>query len=161
MADRALAQCPPPGIYYDQVAQVVMPRWGNGRVTLVGDACGAVSLLAGQGASLGIAGACLPADQLVAGVPVPTALARYERTWKPVVENKQRVARKSARWDLPESGGQVLARRLVLKLARLPRLPRLDRFFTTAFVGTTPHLPGQSVPAVHGSRRRHRRRTLR
>jgi 2-polyprenyl-6-methoxyphenol hydroxylase-like FAD-dependent oxidoreductase len=46
----ALAQCPPAGeVYYDQVAQIRMPRWHRGRVVLVGDACYAVSLLAGQG----------------------------------------------------------------------------------------------------------------
>jgi 2-polyprenyl-6-methoxyphenol hydroxylase-like FAD-dependent oxidoreductase len=36
----ALGLChDPPALYYDQVAQIVMPRWTTGRVLLVGDAC--------------------------------------------------------------------------------------------------------------------------
>jgi hypothetical protein len=37
--------------------QVMAPRWFAGRVVLLGDACGCVSLLAGQGASLAMAAA--------------------------------------------------------------------------------------------------------
>ena len=48
----ALDHCPE-DIYYDQVAQIRMPRWHTGRVVLLGDAAAAVSLLAGQGASRG------------------------------------------------------------------------------------------------------------
>ncbi len=61
----ALAHCPdPPALYYDQVSQIEMPRWTTDRVGLVGDACQAVSLLAGQGASLAVAGAQLLASEL-------------------------------------------------------------------------------------------------
>jgi 2-polyprenyl-6-methoxyphenol hydroxylase-like FAD-dependent oxidoreductase len=59
----ALAHCPdPPAFYYDQVSQIEMPRWTADRVALVGDACQAVSLLAG--ASLAVAGAQLLASEL-------------------------------------------------------------------------------------------------
>jgi hypothetical protein len=37
------------GVYFDGVAQIEMSGWSRGRVVLVGDACGCVSLLAGQG----------------------------------------------------------------------------------------------------------------
>ena len=61
----ALAHCPdPPGLYYDQVSQIEMPRWTTDRIALVGDSCQAVSLLAGQGASLAVAGARLMASEL-------------------------------------------------------------------------------------------------
>jgi 2-polyprenyl-6-methoxyphenol hydroxylase-like FAD-dependent oxidoreductase len=57
-ADRTLAHCPTgPGLYYDQVAQIEMTGWHQGPVTLVGDACQAVSLMAGQGASMAMGGA--------------------------------------------------------------------------------------------------------
>jgi 2-polyprenyl-6-methoxyphenol hydroxylase-like FAD-dependent oxidoreductase len=51
----ALTHCPdPPALYYDRVSQIEMPRWSTDRVALVGNACQAVSLLAGQGASLAV-----------------------------------------------------------------------------------------------------------
>ena len=37
-------------VYFDEVAQVVMPRWSDGRTVLLGDAAHAVSLIAGKGA---------------------------------------------------------------------------------------------------------------
>jgi 2-polyprenyl-6-methoxyphenol hydroxylase-like FAD-dependent oxidoreductase len=81
----ALAQCPPPDeVYYDQVAQIQAPRWRRGRVVLVGDAAYAVSLLAGQGASLAVA--------------VETVLDDYEQLWRPVAEEKQRAGRDAIRW---------------------------------------------------------------
>ncbi|HWD83730.1 MAG TPA: FAD-dependent monooxygenase [Kribbella sp.] len=123
---QALALCPEPEqIYYDQVSQVVMPRWSSGRVVLVGDACAAVSLLAGQGASLGIAGAFLLAEKLVAASSIEAGMAEYERAWRPVVEEKQKVARSTARWFLPQSRVELVARRLLLRMLRMPGLRTL------------------------------------
>ncbi|MFG1910654.1 FAD-dependent monooxygenase [Kribbella sp. NPDC048928] len=123
---QALALCPDADqIYYDHVAQIVMPRWTSGRVVLVGDACGAVSLLAGQGASLGIAGAYLLAEKLVGAPSIESGTAEYERVWRPVIEEKQKVARSTARWFLPRSRTELLARRALLKLLRLPGLRTL------------------------------------
>ncbi|MDQ2588809.1 FAD-dependent oxidoreductase [Saccharothrix yanglingensis] len=114
---RALERCPVE-VYYDQVAQVELPHWTTGRVALVGDACGAVSLLAGQGASLGMGGANLLASR-------PDDPAGYEREWRPVVADKQRVARSAARWFLPDSVLRLRARRVVMRLAGLPGVDRL------------------------------------
>jgi 2-polyprenyl-6-methoxyphenol hydroxylase-like FAD-dependent oxidoreductase len=121
-----LAQCPPAEeIYYDQVAQIHLPSWRHGRVVLVGDAAYAVSLLAGQGASLGIAGAYLLAEQLSRAESIEDGLARYEQLWRPIVEEKQEAGRKAARWFLPRSRTQLYLRRAMLALARLPGLNRL------------------------------------
>lgn len=129
----ALDRCPPPEqVYYDQVAQIEIPAWSRGRVTLVGDACQAVSLLAGQGASLGIAGAYVLAEQLARTDSVEDGLARYEQLWRPVVVEKQRVARKGARWFLPESPTQLRVRRAAMKLARVPGI---DRFVAGSVTG--------------------------
>jgi flavin-dependent dehydrogenase len=59
-------------VYYDQVAQIVLPRWSRHRVVLVGDAGYAVSLLAGQGASLAVGGAYVLAEQLATGPALST-----------------------------------------------------------------------------------------
>ena len=122
----ALAACPTPTeVYYDQVAQIAMPSWSRGRVVLVGDACCAVSLLAGQGASLGIAGGYVLAEHLASAESVDAALVEYERALRPVVTDKQQVARDSVRWFLPSSPLQLHMRRTILRLARLPILDRL------------------------------------
>ncbi|MGW0521322.1 FAD-dependent oxidoreductase [Crossiella sp. NPDC003009] len=139
LAPTALAKCPPAAeIYYDQVAQVELPSWHRGRVVLVGDACYAVSLLAGQGASLGIAGAYLLAHQLDQAPRIEDALAAYERRWRPVAEEKQQVARSGARWFLPESPTRLRLRRLALRASRLPLVDRV--------VGQT--LVGKPVTAI-------------
>lgn len=129
----ALEKCPPAGeIYYDQVAQIEMPSWSKGRVVLVGDACYAVSLLAGLGASLGIAGAYVLADQLARAPSIDQALVQYERLWRPVTEEKQKTGRGAARWFLPASALQLRVRRAALRMARLPMI---DRYVAAALAG--------------------------
>ncbi|MBO8186514.1 FAD-dependent monooxygenase [Streptomyces spirodelae] len=124
---RALAACPPSEeIYYDHVAQTVLPRWSRGRTVLVGDACYAVSLLAGQGASLGVAGAHVLAAQLAAADgDVHAGLERYEQLWRPVAEDKQRVAHQGTRWFLPNSAARLRLRRAAMRLTGLPGVNRL------------------------------------
>ncbi|WP_409491217.1 FAD-dependent oxidoreductase [Amycolatopsis sp. cmx-11-12] len=122
---KALDLCPPAEeVYYDQVAQIEMSSWSRGRVVLVGDACYAVSLLAGQGASLGIAGAFVLAEQLTRAPSIEAAFAEYEKLVRPVVTEKQQVARRGARWFLPANRFLLQARRVFLRVARLPGLER-------------------------------------
>jgi len=126
--DAVLARCPDADeIYYDQVAQVVLPAWSRGRVVLVGDACGAVSLLAGQGASLAIAGGAELARALVAGGErgVAGAIDDYERMMRPVVEEKQAAGRRAANSFVPRSRFGLWVRRLSLRLLVVPGVDRL------------------------------------
>jgi 2-polyprenyl-6-methoxyphenol hydroxylase-like FAD-dependent oxidoreductase len=126
IAPRALQHCPAAEeIYYDQIAQIVMPTWSTGRVTLVGDACYAVSPLAGQGASLGVGGAYVLAEELERAPSIEAGLQRYELAFRPVAEEKQQAGRQTARWFLPASQRQVRLRRVALALARLPWFNRL------------------------------------
>jgi len=125
LVPRALAACPPAEeVYYDLVAQVELAQWSRGRITLVGDACYAVSLLAGQGASLGIGGAYVLAEQLDRAGSIDAALEAYERQWRPVVVEKQRVARSVAGWFVPESEWKLFLRRTTMRLSRLPGVRR-------------------------------------
>ncbi|ULP35522.1 nitroreductase family deazaflavin-dependent oxidoreductase [Mycolicibacterium rufum] len=139
----ALDRCPPDP-YYDQVAQIVMPRWSVGRVALLGDACCAVSLLAGQGASLAVAGACVLADQLVKATPIEQAFARYETLWRPVAEGKQKAGRSAARWVLPSTVGQLWLRRAML---RATRFPLVDAVVARVMVGR----PGSMIDALNAA----------
>jgi 2-polyprenyl-6-methoxyphenol hydroxylase-like FAD-dependent oxidoreductase len=99
------------------------------RVALLGDACQAVSLLAGQGASPAVAGACVLAGHLAGHLAtagsVPTALQRYEERWRPVVLAAQQAGRRDAEWFLPLSDARRRKRRLMLHLMALPGLNRL------------------------------------
>jgi 2-polyprenyl-6-methoxyphenol hydroxylase-like FAD-dependent oxidoreductase len=51
-------------LFFDAVAQIKLEDWYKGRVVLVGDACQCLTLLAGQGASMAMAGAYILADHL-------------------------------------------------------------------------------------------------
>jgi 2-polyprenyl-6-methoxyphenol hydroxylase-like FAD-dependent oxidoreductase len=113
-------------LYFDEVAQVVMPRWRDGRAVLLGDAAFAVSLIAGKGATLAMAGAVVLADAL-ADRPGATdeALAAYEARLRPWAEAAQRMARRNARLFTPANRFQLLVREAVLRLAALPFLAPL------------------------------------
>jgi 2-polyprenyl-6-methoxyphenol hydroxylase-like FAD-dependent oxidoreductase len=134
--ERLLDLCPEEP-YDDLVAQIVLPTWRRGRAVLVGDACGAVSLLAGQGGSLGIAGAALLGDLLG---PVSSengivdALAEFERRWRPTVETAQASGRRAAASFLPANPAQRLFRRWVIRAAALPGV---DRLIARQIVGRT------------------------
>lgn len=91
-------------LYFDKVMQIELPQWSTGRVVLVGDACQCVSLLAGQGASMAVAGAYVLAEEWEkAGGAVHTALARYEQRLKPAIERMQAAGRRIVRWFVPDS----------------------------------------------------------
>jgi 2-polyprenyl-6-methoxyphenol hydroxylase-like FAD-dependent oxidoreductase len=114
-------------IYYDRIAQVRMPYWHVGRVVLVGDACQAVSLLAGQGASMAVAGAAVLAEELGGEGSVEARLARYQARLKPVIEEKQAAGRRAAKWFVPASRWRLVVRNLALRVASLPRMEWLLR----------------------------------
>ncbi|KFY18917.1 hypothetical protein V491_04661 [Pseudogymnoascus sp. VKM F-3775] len=66
MIQRVLELCPDTGLdlYYDQISQIELDNWSRGPVVLLGDACQAVSLMAGQGASMAMGSAWVLANEL-------------------------------------------------------------------------------------------------
>ncbi|MDQ0757280.1 2-polyprenyl-6-methoxyphenol hydroxylase-like FAD-dependent oxidoreductase [Arthrobacter sp. B3I4] len=125
--DRLLELCPEHP-YDDVVAQIVMPDWHKGRTVLVGDACGAVSLLAGQGGSLAIAGAALLGDILgPAASPegIVPALTEFQRRFRPVVEEAQAAGRRAASSFLPANRTQRFLRRWIIRASHAPGIDRL------------------------------------
>ncbi|MEU8106098.1 FAD-dependent oxidoreductase [Nonomuraea muscovyensis] len=122
----ALRHCPdPPRLYYDQVTQVHVDEWSRGRAVLLGDACQAVSLFAGHGASLAMAGAWVLADELGAPGDIGDALSRYQGRMRPVVLEVQRFGRRFVRWMAPAERWRIAARDALLRLAGLPGGGRL------------------------------------
>ncbi|GAA1019269.1 MULTISPECIES: FAD-dependent monooxygenase [Amycolatopsis] len=87
-----------PDFYLDQVAQVVMDRWSNGRVGLLGDAAFSSSPMSGQGTGLALVGAYLLAGDLAeAGWDADAGFARYEARMRSFVEANQEIGRLNAR----------------------------------------------------------------
>lgn len=126
IAPKVVGHCPPPEeVYYDLVAQVELPRWTDRRVVLVGDACQAVSLIAGQGASLSVAGAQLLGQMLAEHDDPTVAIEAYEKQWRPLAEEKQAVGRRGTRWFLPSNRRTVWLRRLLLNASGVPGVAAL------------------------------------
>jgi 2-polyprenyl-6-methoxyphenol hydroxylase-like FAD-dependent oxidoreductase len=83
-----------PDFYLDQVAQVVMDRWSNGRVGLIGDAAFSSSPLSGGGTGLALVGAYLLAGELAAAEWDPAVgFAAYEARMRSFVEANQEIGR--------------------------------------------------------------------
>jgi 2-polyprenyl-6-methoxyphenol hydroxylase-like FAD-dependent oxidoreductase len=99
---------------------------------LLGDAAYAVSLLAGQGAALAVAGAYVLGEHLARAASIEAALAGYEQALRPVVLDKQETARTGVRWFVPSTRGQWRLRRAAFAAARLPLA---DRLLAVALVG--------------------------
>ncbi|ASU84735.1 hypothetical protein CDO52_19735 [Nocardiopsis gilva YIM 90087] len=118
----ALRQCPqPPDLYYDPVTQVEMEGWSRGNVVLLGDACQAVSLFAGHGAALAMAGAWVLAEELGAAKgDMAGAMARYEERMRPAVTQTQEFGRGFVGWMAPGSRWRIAARDWLVRAAALP-----------------------------------------
>jgi 2-polyprenyl-6-methoxyphenol hydroxylase-like FAD-dependent oxidoreductase len=126
-----------PGLYFDDVTQIELPRWHTGRTVLIGDACQAVSLVAGQGASLAMAGAVVLSEALARDASPSSALASYQARVQPFVAIRQAKARKFIRWFLPDARWRLFARDLAMKAASMPFGNRLllDGFDTESLFG--------------------------
>jgi 2-polyprenyl-6-methoxyphenol hydroxylase-like FAD-dependent oxidoreductase len=115
----------PPDVYHDEVSQVDMPVWHRGKVVLVGDACGAVSLFAGHGASLAMTGAHVLVEEL--GVDVEGAFERYQARMKPAVAHTQEFGRRFIDWMAPSSSWRISLRDMAFRLSDRPVVRNLIR----------------------------------
>lgn len=117
----------PAGAYFDAVSQVVMPRWSAGRTVLLGDAAWCVTLFAGHGAALALAGA----DQLGASLQrhddVPMALAEWEAGLRPEAARRQALARRGMLQYVPPSRFHVWMGELTIRAVTLPGVRGLVR----------------------------------
>jgi 2-polyprenyl-6-methoxyphenol hydroxylase-like FAD-dependent oxidoreductase len=107
--------------YFDSTFQVHCTEWERGRVVLVGDACWCVSLLAGQGASLAVAGGLVLAEELAARPDeVATAVGRYRDRLEPTVSRIARSGLRTADWFIPDQRWRGQVRDLTLRGAAWP-----------------------------------------
>ena len=83
-----------PDFYLDQVAQVVMERWYDGRVGLLGDAAFCASPMSGGGTGLALVGAYVLAGELAAADWDPAvAFPAYQERMRDYVEANQEIGR--------------------------------------------------------------------
>lgn len=81
-----------PDFYFDSIAQIILPCWSKGRVTLVGDAGYAPSPLSGQGTSVAMIGSYVLAGELAAAQgDYKRAFSEYERILRKFVETNQEL----------------------------------------------------------------------
>jgi 2-polyprenyl-6-methoxyphenol hydroxylase-like FAD-dependent oxidoreductase len=122
-------------IFLDSLTQIVMPDWHRGRVVLVGDACGCLTLAAGQGSHMAMAGAWVLARELSRHANLGAAFRAYQEFLKPHVGAKQRDAVRFAKLLVPSAGSSRLLRRLAIRLMfSAPLLRPAMKFFGTTSV---------------------------
>ncbi|MGE5376809.1 MAG: FAD-dependent monooxygenase [Bacteroidota bacterium] len=107
--------------FFDAAAQIQMDQWYEERVALVGDACQCLTLLAGQGASMGMAGAYLMASELhKANGDYRIAFPAYQQTLKPEIERRQKDARGLAGSFVPRNKFEIAISHFLLNAAFWP-----------------------------------------
>lgn len=120
----------PSAIYMDTVTQIHMPIWSQGRVALVGDACGCMTLISGQGASMAFGGAYVLAEALHKHTDYQSAFRAYEQQMRPPIETRQKNARSFAKAFVPGSKWEMTVQRMIMNLVlRDAFIPVLRRQF--------------------------------
>ncbi|WBB50668.1 FAD-dependent oxidoreductase [Verrucosispora sp. WMMA2044] len=114
--------------YFDRVSQVKVPQWSVGRAVLLGDAAWCVSLFAGHGAALALAGA----DRLGAaltrhGDDIRSALTQWEAGLRAEVAKRQALARRGMYQYAPPSGLHVWLNEVAIRAVTLPGIRGLVR----------------------------------
>jgi 2-polyprenyl-6-methoxyphenol hydroxylase-like FAD-dependent oxidoreductase len=129
LVPQLLATLPDPGSaqppYLDGTVQVECRRWHADGVVLLGDAAWCVSLMAGQGAALAVAGGVALAEELAATpLDVAAAFARYEQRLRPVAERAAASGRRTVRYFAPDSARGRLVRDLSVRAGAWPVVGR-------------------------------------
>ena len=103
-------------VFMDALIQIEMPTWHQGRVALIGDACGCPTLLSGQGASLALTGAYLLAEALYEAPTYQEAFQQYEHQMRPYVQAQQKQARNFAAFFLPGTSLGLFVQQMLVKV---------------------------------------------
>ncbi|TWS23652.1 FAD-binding protein [Tsukamurella sputi] len=109
------------GAYSDSVSQVVMESWSRGNVALVGDSAWCVSLFAGHGAGLALAGADRLGRSLSAHPGrIGAALDAWEADLRDDVATRQRQARTGMARFAPPSSLHLGVQNLMIRALTAP-----------------------------------------
>ena len=121
--------------YFDAVSQIDMNQWYNNRVVLVGDACQCVSLIAGEGSGLAMAGSYILAGELKASNgDHQLAFENYQKKMKPEIVRKQAMAQDFAGTFVPDTKTSLWFRN---KMSGLITAPIFSKYFINRFLSDT------------------------
>jgi 2-polyprenyl-6-methoxyphenol hydroxylase-like FAD-dependent oxidoreductase len=104
-----------PDFYFDSISQIVMDRWSQGRVVLLGDAAWAPAP-GGMGNGLAVVGAYVLAGELAADPDHAAAFARYEERMRPYVAKCQKQGAGAGRFLAPVTARQLKQRNRVYRM---------------------------------------------
>jgi 2-polyprenyl-6-methoxyphenol hydroxylase-like FAD-dependent oxidoreductase len=111
-----------PDFYFDSIAQIRMPSWTSGRVTLVGDAGYSPAPAVGGGTVVAVIGAYVLAGELrAAGGDHTAAFAGYERAMGELIRRSRAFGPAVMKTIIPATPRQVWLTNQALRL--IPRLP--------------------------------------
>ena len=104
-------------VFFDSATQIVMPSWSKGRIAMLGDACACLTLLAGQGSHMAMAGAYVLAQELERhDGDHRAAFAAYKKVLMPATVKKQQDAVRMAKFFVPTERSFTPLRRFIEKL---------------------------------------------
>ncbi|MCW8378678.1 FAD-dependent monooxygenase [Streptomyces justiciae] len=112
-------------VVFDQVSQIHINRWSQGRVVLLGDAAWCMSLYSGQGAGMGIAGAEALSRALDEHGQVSAALGAWERELRPVIARFQKQAHVMQHLFMPVNRVGYVARRTAMRVVSIPAVSKI------------------------------------
>ncbi|SDP10159.1 2-polyprenyl-6-methoxyphenol hydroxylase [Klenkia soli] len=118
--DRVLDAMDDAPMYVEDLSQVTLPRWSQGRIALVGDAAWCATPVSGIGTTLALSGAYTLAASLAADTDHRAAFAEYERRMRPFVEKGQSLPPGTPRIANPRTELGRRAFTSVLKVAASP-----------------------------------------
>ncbi|WP_205634927.1 FAD-dependent monooxygenase, partial [Mycolicibacterium elephantis] len=103
-----------------------MDRWSQGRVMLIGDAAGCISLLGGEGTGLAITEAYVLAGELQrAGGDHHRAFAAYEARLRPFIDDKQAGAKRLIGFFATKTRFGLWFRNIAIRSFAFPPLARM------------------------------------
>jgi 2-polyprenyl-6-methoxyphenol hydroxylase-like FAD-dependent oxidoreductase len=122
--------------YFDSLAQIHMPSWSSGRVTLVGDAGYCASPLSGMGTSLALVGSYVLAGELgpansFDAQSLSATLIRYATVMRPYVDKCQDLPNSLNRFA-PKTESDIASTAMVMKwMQRWPFRPIAAKLWFT------------------------------